>query len=116
MNLIPYAGPFIASLPALVLAILNQANPDAFISLVSPLPLVVHVALVYIVVQTVDAIWLAPYILGWSVDIHPLGIVLVLLFGNQLFGWWGIILAVPVASILKLTAQAMVSGYRIYQT
>jgi len=24
---------------------------------------------------------------GWSVDIHPLGIVLVLLFGNQLFGW-----------------------------
>jgi predicted PurR-regulated permease PerM len=50
------------------------------------------------------------------VDIHPLGIVLVLLFGNQLFGWWGIILAVPVASIIRLTVQAIASRYRIYQT
>jgi predicted PurR-regulated permease PerM len=115
MNLIPYAGPLIGSIPALVLAILNQANPDAFISLVFPLPLVVQIALVYIIVQTLDAIWVAPYILGWSVDIHPLGIVLVLLFGNQLFGWWGIILAVPVASIIRLTIQAIASRYRIYQ-
>ena len=67
-------------------------------------------------VQTLDAIWVAPYILGWSVDIHPLGIVLVLLFGNQLFGWWGIILAVPAASIIKLTAQAVSSRYRFYPT
>jgi putative permease len=116
MNLIPYAGPLIGSIPALVLAIMNQANPNAFVPLVFPLPLVVHIALVYVIVQTLDAIWVAPYILGWSVDIHPLGIVLVLLFGNQLFGWWGIILAVPVASIIRLTAQAIASRYRIYQT
>jgi predicted PurR-regulated permease PerM len=114
MNLIPYAGPFIASIPAVVLAILHQSTPQALLPWVSPLPLVVHVILVYIIVQTLDAIWLAPYILGWSVDIHPLGIVLVLLFGNQLFGWWGIILAVPVASIIKLTAQAVSSRYTVY--
>ncbi len=115
MNLIPYAGPFIATLPALVLAILHQANPQAVLPLVFPLPLVAHVVLVYIVVQSLDAVWLAPYILGWSVDIHPLGIVLLLLFGNQLFGWWGIILAVPAASIIKLTVQAVTRYYRIYQ-
>ena len=114
MNLIPYAGPFIAGIPAVVLAILQQATPQALLPLVSPLPLVVHVILVYILVQTLDAIWVAPYILGWSVDIHPLGIVLVLLFGNQLFGWWGIILAVPVASIIKLTVQAVSNRYRFY--
>ncbi len=114
LNVIPYAGPFIASLPAIVLAILNQAAGQALLPLVSPLPLVVHVILAYIVVQTLDAIWVTPYILGWSVDIHPLGIVLVLLFGNQLFGWWGIILAVPVASIVKLTAQALSSRYRFF--
>lgn len=114
MNLIPYAGPFIASIPAVVLAILHQATPQALLPFVSPLPLEVHVILVYVIVQTLDAIWVAPYILGWSVDMHPLGIVLVLLFGNQLFGWWGIILAVPVASIIKLTAEAVSSRYRIY--
>lgn len=116
MNLIPYAGPLLASLPAVVLGILQQASPQAPVTCVSALPLVVHVILVYLVVQTLDAVWVAPYILGWSVDIHPLGIVLVLLFGNQLFGWWGIILAVPVASILKLTLEAVYSRYRIYQT
>lgn len=116
MNLIPYAGPVIAAIPALVLAILSQATPQALLPSLAPLPLVVHVGLVYLIVQTMDAIWVAPYILGWSVDIHPLGIVLVLLFGNQLFGWWGIILAVPVASIIKLTAEAVTSRYRVYQT
>jgi predicted PurR-regulated permease PerM len=116
MNLIPYAGPFIASIPAIILGILHQANPQALLIHVSPLPLAVHVIMVYIVVQTLDAVWVAPYILGWSVDMHPLGIVLVLLFGNQLFGWWGIILAVPVASILKLTMEAVCSRYRIYRT
>ncbi len=115
MNLIPYAGPAIAAIPALVLAILNQANPNALIPSFLPLPLVIHVGLVYVIVQTMDAIWVAPYILGWSVDIHPLGIVLVLLFGNQLFGWWGIILAVPVASIIKLTFEAVRSRYRVYR-
>jgi len=116
MNLIPYAGPFIASIPAVILAILHQSTPQALLPFVSPLPLVVHVIVVYLMVQTLDAIWVAPYILGWSVDIHPLGIVLVLLFGNQLFGWWGIILAVPAASIIKLTVQAVSNRYRFYPT
>ncbi len=116
MNLIPYAGPFIAAIPAVVLAILNQAVPHAPLPFISGFPLVLHVVLVYVVVQTLDAVWVAPFILGWSVDIHPLGIVLVLLFGNQLFGWWGIILAVPVASIVKLTVQAISSRYRMYPT
>jgi len=83
MNLIPYAGPFIATLPALVLAILHQANPQAVLPLVFPLPLVAHVVLVYIVVQSLDAVWLAPDILGWSVDIHPLGIVLLCSSGTS---------------------------------
>jgi putative permease len=81
----------------------------------SPLPLLVHIILVYIIIQTLDAIWIAPYILGWSVDIHPLGIVLLLLFGNQLFGWWGIILAVPMASIIHLILQAMYKRYQTYR-
>jgi len=115
MNLVPYAGPLIASIPAIVLAFLNQAGPSAPLAELSPLPLVFDIALVYIVVQSLDAVWIAPYILGWSVDIHPLGIVLLLLFGNQLFGWWGIILAVPVASILRLVLQAMYKRYQVYR-
>ncbi len=115
MNLVPYAGPLIGSIPAVVLAALNQAGDQVLLSQLSPLPLVVHIILVYVVVQMLDAVWIAPYILGWSVDIHPLGIVLLLLFGNQLFGWWGIILAVPVASIFQLILQAVYSHYRVYR-
>ena len=70
--------------------------------------------MVYLIIQSLDAIWIAPFILGWSVDIHPLGIVLLLLFGNQLFGWWGIILAVPAASIIQLVFQAAYTRYKIY--
>ena len=115
MNLVPYAGPLIGAVPALILAFLGQAAPHTLGSTLSPLPLFFNIGLVYIVVQSLDAVWIAPYILGWSVDIHPLGIVLLLLFGNQLFGWWGIILAVPVASIVGVVFQAIYRRYQIYR-
>jgi len=115
MNFVPYAGPLIGAIPAVLLGFLNQAGPQALLSSISPLPLVVNIILVYLVIQTLDAIWIAPYILGWSVNIHPLGIVLLLLFGNQLFGWWGIILAVPVASVIQLVIHSIYTRYRVYR-
>ncbi len=114
MNLIPYAGPMIGVIPAIVLAFLNQVNPQALLSSVSPLPPLVHIIFVFIMIQSLDVVWIAPFVIGWSVDIHPLGIVLLLLFGNQLFGWWGIILAVPIASIIRLVFQAAYTRYRVY--
>ena len=56
----------------------------------------------YIFVQILDAFVFTPVFLGKAVDISPLTVVVVVLIGGQLAGLLGIILAVPLAAILKV--------------
>lgn len=89
-NLIPYFGPFIGAIPAVVVAFLVSKW------------LALKVVIVYLVIQQVEASVISPKILGDRVGLHPLFVILVLLAGGQLFGLTGLIIAVPVAAILRV--------------
>ena len=60
---------------------------------------------VFIVTNTVGDVIIAPRILAKGVGLHPVIIILVLFIGGALFGLFGLLLAVPVASIIKILAQ-----------
>ncbi|MBP2634144.1 MAG: yhhT 2 [Firmicutes bacterium] len=87
---IPIIGPIIGSIPALLLA-----------SLVSPL-LAAKVAAFYILIHQVENNIIVPNIMGHTIDLHPTLIILSLLIGGQFYGISGMILAVPVAALLKV--------------
>lgn len=87
---VPIIGPLIGSIPALLLALL-----------VSPM-LAVKVAIFYFAVHQLENHILVPKIMGHSIDLHPVTVILAFLIGAQLFGLAGMILAVPVAAILKV--------------
>lgn len=87
---IPIIGPIIGSIPALLLA-----------SLVSPV-LVVKVAVFYILIHQIENNIIVPNIMGHTIDLHPTLIILSLLIGGQFYGISGMILAVPVAALLKV--------------
>lgn len=87
---VPIIGPIIGSIPALLVAVL-----------VSPL-LAVKVLVFYIVVHQLENHIIVPKIMGRSIDLHPVTVILAFLIGAQLFGLVGMILAVPVAAILKV--------------
>lgn len=89
-NLIPYFGPFIGAIPAVALAMLVSKW------------MVVKVIIAFVVIQQVEASIISPKILGGRVGLHPLFVILVLLAGGQLFGLTGLILAVPVAAVLRV--------------
>jgi predicted PurR-regulated permease PerM len=89
LNIVPYLGPFIALLIA--------GGAGLFIS-----PTHAIWALVVVVAaQQLDALVLAPRILGEQVDLHPLLVIFALLSGAALFGVPGMVLSVPVAAVLK---------------
>ncbi len=90
-NLIPYFGPFLGAIPGLALA-----------GTVS-LALVFKAALVYVVIQQLEAAVLVPRIMGRRVGLHPLALVFALLVGGTYLGIGGLILAVPVAGLLRVT-------------
>ncbi|SFR02976.1 Predicted PurR-regulated permease PerM [Desulfoscipio geothermicus DSM 3669] len=89
-NLIPYFGPFIGAVPAVALAMLVSKW------------LVLKVIIAFILIQQAEASIISPKILGDRVGLHPLVVILAVLAGGQLFGLAGLILAVPVAAILRV--------------
>ena len=90
LNLIVYVGPYLAAIPAVLLALAPN----------SPHPLLI--LLIYVIGQALDGLVLTPLLLGKAVDLMPISIITSLLVGGQLFGFLGIFLAIPIAATLKV--------------
>jgi predicted PurR-regulated permease PerM len=88
-NMIPYFGPFIGGVPAVIITLL--INP------VKGLWMIVFVLLL----QQFDGLVLGPKILGIKLDLKPIWIITAIIIGGGLFGVWGMFFATPVAALLK---------------
>jgi len=89
-EIIPYFGPVIGAVPPVLLALVR-----------SPW-LALRVVIVFIVVQQLESAIVSPRIVGKNVGLHPLFVIFALLVGGQLGGFWGLILAVPVAAVVRV--------------
>lgn len=89
-NIIPYFGPLIGAVPAVLIALLNSPA------------LVLKVIIVIIIVQQLESQFIAPQILGRSLGLHPLIVIFALIVGGRLFGLGGLIFAVPFAAVLRI--------------
>lgn len=109
-NVIPYLGPWMgAALGILIGAALN-INTD-FMS--HTLPLLGLMVIVFASVQIIDNILFQPLIYSSSVKAHPLEIFLVILAAGSLAGILGMILAVPVYTILRVVAKEFFENMKI---
>lgn len=88
-NFILYLGPYIAAVPAVLLSL----------SPLTPSPLLIIV--VYVGIQILDGMFLAPVVLGRIVKLRPITVIVAILAGGSLGGLLGMILAVPVAGMIK---------------
>lgn len=89
-DIIPYIGPFMGFVPAVLLAFIK-----------SPLR-AIWVGLLFMFVQWIENNIIGPKILGDSTGMHPLIILVLLIIGGGMFGVVGMIFSVPVASALKI--------------
>jgi len=95
-NLIPYIGPFIGAIPALVIALINgNSNYEIFL-----------ISSIYATAYLIDLAFIIPFLVAKIVNLHPVTVILVLIIGAQLMGVLGMIIAIPVASVIKLTTIA----------
>ncbi|NFI83470.1 AI-2E family transporter [Clostridium botulinum] len=89
-NIIPYFGPVIGSLPAILIAFTK-----------SPKTALWALILLYFI-QQIEGDILSPKITGDSVDMHPLTVILLLLIGGKIYGFAGMVLAIPIGVIMKI--------------
>jgi len=99
---IPYAGAATGFVLALLLAILSMEGPSQILG----------VAIVFGVVQVLDATLITPRILGGKLGLKPLWIIITLMAGGELFGFLGVLLAVPMAAVAKVLVAHAVDWYR----
>ncbi|TJX68676.1 AI-2E family transporter [Soehngenia saccharolytica] len=99
-DIVPYIGPFLGFLPAVILAFFS-----------SPLK-ALWVAIFFVVIQWVENNILAPKVLGQSIGLHPLTVLLALIIGGGIFGVLGMILAVPVTAIMMILVKFIINKYK----
>ncbi len=91
-NIIPYFGAIISLVPVVAYAIITKdTGPNPFV-----------VVLVNIVLQTIEGNIFQPIIMGKQLQIHPLLIIVSILFFGSLFGTLGVVFAAPVAAIIRV--------------
>ena len=101
-NIIPYIGPVVGAVPALIIYYFKVKSFQAVFSLI----------LLFAIVQIIDNILLKPIIYSQSVDLHPLTILAALFIGGMMAGIWGLILAVPFAGIMKVVSSQLIKEIR----
>ncbi|MBI4370580.1 MAG: AI-2E family transporter [Elusimicrobia bacterium] len=98
---IPYVGPVLVGMAAAGLALAQHGDLSA----------VLGVLAVFTGVQFIDNWILQPVIMSRSVNLHPAVLLFALMAGGKFFGFLGLILAAPVACIVKVTAQILLEYY-----
>ncbi|HLH32769.1 MAG TPA: AI-2E family transporter [Terriglobia bacterium] len=102
-NMIPYLGPVMGTVFG------------AFLYLGSGLPVNSIFGLIAASAgaHVMDNIFIAPAVLSHNVDLHPLTVALVLVIGGELLGTLGLLIAIPVASSIKVIAQELYANYQL---
>lgn len=106
INVIPYLGPILGGAFALFMTITSNIDMP-FYPVISGLLL--KVIVVFIVMQLIDNFLLQPFIFSRSVRAHPLEIFFVILIGAQLGGIIGMIIAIPVYTVLRVVASVLLA-------
>ncbi|QHJ69392.1 AI-2E family transporter [Planococcus halotolerans] len=97
--IIPFLGPIIGIIPAL------------FVALVGGEPfMAIKVILVLVVVQQLEGNLVTPNIMGNRLNIHPLTIILLLMIASALYGFIGLLIAIPLYAVLK----TLIHNFRLF--
>ncbi|MBP9920966.1 MAG: AI-2E family transporter, partial [Proteiniclasticum sp.] len=99
-DLIPYIGPFLGAIPAV------------FIALTTDPWKAVWVIVAFLIIQQLEGNLISPKIVGHSVGLHPALIIFMLLVGGALWGLVGLLVAVPLAGVIKVLLEAILDWFK----
>jgi hypothetical protein len=66
---------------------------------------------VFVVGQTLESFLLTPWLVGDRIGLHPVAVIFAIMAGGQLFGFLGVLLALPVAAVVMVLARFAYARY-----
>lgn len=94
-NILPYIGPILGFLPALVVGLVDQ-NPNTTLG---------AMIFLYLIANIIDLALVFPVLVSKIVNLHPMIVVVSVIIGSQFGGIVGMIVSIPLAAFLKLLFQ-----------
>lgn len=94
---IPYVGATLVTFPVLGVAYAQWgSNGDHFM----------YVLMAYSIIQAIDGVVLVPLLFSEAVNLHPIAIIVAILFFGSMWGFWGVFFAIPLATLVKAVLTA----------
>ncbi len=93
---VPYIGAVVVTIPVALIAFFQWGWGSEF----------VYLMIAYTVIQALDGNVLVPILFSEAVNLHPVAIILAILFFGGLWGFWGVFFAIPLAALVKAVIDA----------
>ncbi|MGR9044931.1 MAG: AI-2E family transporter [Gammaproteobacteria bacterium] len=95
--IIPYVGATLVTFPVLGIAYFQWGlGGDEFM----------YIVIAYSVIQALDGVVLVPLLFSEAVNLHPIAIIVAILFFGGIWGFWGVFFAIPLATVVKAVMTA----------
>jgi predicted PurR-regulated permease PerM len=104
-NLVPYLGPIVAATLAILVSLTQVGN----FSMVGP------ILIMTLFIRLTDDFVVQPLCFAKTIDMHPLTVLLLLIIGHEVLGVGGMLLAIPLATIIKVSAVETYWGLKNYR-
>ena len=95
-SIVPFLVLVVGMVPNIILVVLDLG---------CSWPHILGIFTMYAVIECIEAFLLTPWIMGQETELHPLTIILSLLVGGELFGLFGLIVAIPLCTTIKILGQ-----------
>jgi putative permease len=89
--LIPYVGAILVTIPVVLIGLFQWGLDSSFYIFITS----------YMIIQALDGNVLMPLLLGREVKLHPVIIITAVLIFGGIWGFWGLLLAIPIATFLR---------------
>ncbi len=109
LNIIPYLGPWIGVAIGVIFVGAANIDMDFF---AYTMPKIYGLLIVAIIVRMIDDFVFQPFFYSRSVKAHPLEIFIVIIVAGSLYGIVGMMLAIPVYTVLRVVAKEFLSEYK----
>lgn len=109
LNIIPYLGPWIGAAIGVIFIGAANINMDFF---AYTMPQIYGLLIVVVVVRLIDDFVFQPFFYSRSVNAHPMEIFIVIIVAGSLYGIVGMILAIPVYTVLRVVAKEFLFEYK----
>lgn len=101
LSIVPYLGSIFVLVTASITALVQFGDWH----------IVLWVLAVYLIGQGIEGYVLAPYLIGERIGLHPVAVIFAVMAGGTLFGFFGVLLALPVAAIIMVLLRHLKKQY-----